>query len=137
MSERDSVKRAIRLHRAVEDSLDECERQVDEFGVQRHHPAYWLAIMGKQVGQFGSAILNREWAAINAQGRSQSQLRTEAVQMAAVALSIIECIDSGEMPTGLVTSKPSNPRQLARALNRGDESLNYDGIGEPGSEPCS
>lgn len=32
--------RVVRLRRAFEDVLDECNLQVEEFGVQRHHPAY-------------------------------------------------------------------------------------------------
>jgi hypothetical protein len=136
---RDDVKRAIRQQNAVEDVLNERRRQDDQWGEQNHHPAYWLAILGKQVGQFGSAILNREWAAINARGRAQNEMRDEAVQIAAVAFAIIECIDAGNMPIDLATAKPSDPRQLAHALGNGDESLSYDedNIGEPGSEPCS
>lgn len=125
-----------RQQRAVEDVLTERRMQDDIWGVQNHHPAYWLAIMGKQVGQFGSAVLNREWW--TDRESATRVLRDEAVQMAAVALAIIECIDAGDMPIGLTTAKPENPRQLAKALGRGDESLNYDPqIGEPGSEPCS
>lgn len=123
---REQVKRAIRQRRAVEDVLDERKRQDEQWGVQNHHPAYWLAIIGKQVGQFGSAILNREWAVDSLKETVQRQMREEAVQMAAVALCIIECIDAGEMPDGLTTAKPADPRQLAKALGRGDEQIDYE-----------
>lgn len=138
---RDDVKRLVRQQRAWEAILAERTRQDEQWGVQNHHPAYWLAILGKQVGQFGSAILNREWW--HDREGATVILRNEAVQVAAVALAIIECIDAGEMPVGLTTAKPSDPRQLAKALGRGDESLNYeridgpDDFGDPGSEPCS
>jgi hypothetical protein len=137
--EREVVKRAVRFQRAVESALDEVRRQDEQWGVQNHHPAYWLAIMGKQVGQFGSAILNREWWVDKESGNKA--MREEAVQMVAVGLQIIAAIDGGEMPDALVTAQPQDPRQLAKALGRGDESLDYGRethpIGEPGSEPCS
>lgn len=102
----------------------EMDRQVAQWGVQNHHPAYWLAILGKQVGQMGSAILDREWAADPAAGTAK--VRSEAVQAAAVAQSLIECIDRGEMPIGLVTAKPADKRQEAIALGIGDEQMDYD-----------
>lgn len=132
---------------AVDDVIEERGRQEDQWGDQNHHPAYWLAILGKQVGQFGSTVLDREWESPDHTGVSADmKMRHEAVQVAAVALKIIEVIDKGNMPVGIVTAKPADPRQLAKALGRGDESLPYDqeddegtipGIGEPGSEPCS
>lgn len=121
---REQIKRAVRQQRAVEDVLDERKFQDEEWGTQNHHPAYWLAILGKQVGQFGTAVLNREWW-LDRDGATR-KMREEAVQIAAVAVAIIECIDSGEMPVGLETAKPSDPRQLAKALGRGDEQINYD-----------
>ena len=141
-------------YQAVEDTMKEMDRQVEQWGVQNHHPAYWLAILGKQVGQLGSAVLDREWAADTDKGTAI--LRHEAVQAAAVALALIECIDRGDMPLGLVTAKPLNPRQLAKALGIGDESVHerhhagdeywedvpqmprgYDDVAlPPGTEPC-
>lgn len=109
---------------ALDDIIDERIRQDATFGVQNHHPAYWLAILGKQVGQLGSAVLGREW--FDDKAAATAIMRREAVQAAAVALALIECIDRGDMPDTLVTSKPSDPRQLAVALNKGDESLQYD-----------
>jgi hypothetical protein len=135
MERRESVRAVIRQHKAIEDVLDERKRQDEQWGVQNHHPAYWLAILGKQVGQFGSAVLNREWW--TDKESATKKMRDEAVQLTAVGLAIIECIDRGKMPEGLMTAKPSDPRQLSRALGQGDESMRYDEIGEPGSEPCS
>lgn len=118
------LKNAVQ-QRAVEDVLDERIRQDDTWGVQNHHPAYWLAIIGKQVGQFGTAVLNREWW--TDRDKATKRMREEAVQMTAVGLAIIECIDAGEMPVGLVTAKPADPRQLSKALGLGDEQINYEG----------
>src|SRR5687768_8043807 len=92
---------AIRQNNAIADITAERRRQDEQWGVQNHHPAYWLAILGKQVGQLGSAILNREWADwTESKRRADQKLRDEAVQIAAVALALIECIDAGEMPVG-------------------------------------
>lgn len=111
----------------VFDDIDsERERQVALFGEQNHHPAYWLAVLGKQVGQLGEAIVQREWAAEHLKARMLDKVRTEAIQVAAVAVAIIEAIDRGSVPTDLATAKPSDPRQLAKSLGVGDEQMRYD-----------
>lgn len=127
---REVSRRAIRQENAVADVKRERERQDDQWGDQNHHPSYWLAILGKQVGQFGSAVLDREWAMqsdspVRDGIAMDKRMREEAVQLTAVGLAIIEAIDRGEMPVGLVTAVPSDPRQLARALGKGDEIINY------------
>src|SRR5690349_8803229 len=111
----------LRTVAVISDVVRERNRQDEQWGDQNHHPAYWLAILGKQVGQFGNEVLNREWW--NDVEAATLKLRNEAVQIAAVAVAIAECIDRGEMPVGLTTAKPSDPRQMAKALGRGDESL--------------
>lgn len=113
-----------RQRAAIGDVLAERERQDQMWGEQAHHPAYWLAIMGKQVGQFGSAVLQREWW--EDKKAAHGIMRHEAVQMAAVGLAIIEAIDRGDMPEELVTAKPSDPRRLANVLDHGHEAMDYD-----------
>lgn len=126
MAEHEHGIHVVSLPPHISDVLAERARQDQQWGVQNHHPAYWLAIMGKQVGQFGTAVLNREWWE-DKDKATLGVMRNEAVQMAAVAVAIIECIDKGEMPETLVTAKPSDPRLLSKALNRDDESLPYGG----------
>lgn len=106
---------------AMHSVLEECDRQDEQWGEQDHHPAYWLAILGKQVGQFGSAVLNREWW--TDKDAATAALRHEAVQTAAVALQVVECIDRGKMPVGLTTMPQG--RQRAHALGHGDEQMDY------------
>lgn len=108
----------------VEDVIMERVRQDSLFGQQNHHPAYWLALLGKQQGQLGEAVVDREWAADKV--KAMDKIRHEAVQMIAVGVAMVEAIDRGELPETLVTSQPANPRQRAVALGRGDEQLNYD-----------
>jgi hypothetical protein len=109
---------------ALEDIVEERERQDATFGAQNHHPAYWLAILGKQVGQFGAAVVDREWAADKE--RAMEKVRWEATQVAAVAVAMLESFAHDDVPTGLVTAQPAEPRQRMRALGRDDESLRYD-----------
>lgn len=106
---------------AFDDIDSERERQVALFGEQNHHPAYWLALLGKQMGQLGEAVVQREWRVDKA--NALNKVREEAVQIAAVAVAMIEAIDRGNVPSDLTTAKPNDPRQLARSLNVGDESI--------------
>lgn len=108
------------------DISDERERQDALFGQQNHHPAYWLALIGKQTGQLGQAVVNREWASLENRDRMTAKVREEAVQVAAVAVAMIEAIDRGCVPVGLVTAQPSDPRQKAVALGVGHEQMRYD-----------
>lgn len=120
---------ARRQVKAMSDIAGERDRQERLFGVQKHHPAYWLALLGKQLGQLGEATVKREWASKGGPGSpydvANQKIRNEAVQLAAVALNMIECIDRGDMPDTLTTSQPSDPRQKAKALGVGDEQINY------------
>lgn len=108
----------------VNDALAERDRQDEQWGVQNHHPAYWLAILGKQVGQLGTSILNREWW--TDKSAAVAEMRHEAIQVIAVAMALVECIDRGNMPDTLVTAQPQDPRQRAKALGHGDEVIRYD-----------
>lgn len=115
------IKGGLGMIRAMSDVSEERRRQDEQWGVQNHHPAYWLAILGKQVGQLGSAILQREWW--EDKDASLGIMRKEAVQAAAVAIALIEAIDKGDMPVGLVTAKPGDPRLLSRVLGTDDEAV--------------
>jgi hypothetical protein len=119
---REEVRKSLVVPKIFAEFLAERERQDEQFGKQNHHPAYWLAIVGKQIGQMGAAILDREWAADPAAGTAK--VRAEAVQAAAVLVAFIECIDEGKMPIGLETMPQG--RQRAHALGVGDEALRYD-----------
>jgi hypothetical protein len=127
----------------LEDVLDERDNQDAMFGVQNHHPAYWLALLGKQMGQLGEAIVRREWASTadeepNPASVALKTVRHEAIQLIAVGVAMVEAIDRGEVPTRLTTSQPADPRQRAKALGIGHEQIDYgdddetpDASGEP------
>lgn len=70
--------------KAVIDILEERERQDEQWGVSDHTSQLWVTILMKQVGQFSEAALRDSRI---------EDLRKEAVQIAAVALAMIENID--------------------------------------------
>ena len=72
----------------------ERQRQDDKWGEQNHSPADWLAILGEEVGEANKAYV--EWK-FN-QGPA-ADLETELVQVAAVAVSILESMKrNGYLP---------------------------------------
>ncbi len=106
---------------ALEQILRERVHQDATFGVQDHDLAYWNVILTEQVGQMSQAVCDMRWG-----GKTDAAVRHQAVQVAAVALAIIECIDRGEYADDITTAKPSDARQLNIALDRGHEAINYD-----------
>lgn len=73
---------------AVRDVAFERQRQHDQWGEQNHDNFRWLAILGEEVGESCEAALHDEFG-----GSQQGTLRKELVQVAAVALAFIECLD--------------------------------------------
>ena len=69
---------------AITDVGDEMERQELTWGQQDHPDIFWLAILTEEVGEAAKAILEH------------GDVRRELVQVAAVALSWIQCIDRYE-----------------------------------------
>lgn len=73
---------------AVASILEERERQELKWGEQNHDPFTYLTVLIEEVGEFAQAALHHRFGGPEAFG-----VRNEAVQVAAVALAIIECID--------------------------------------------
>lgn len=68
-------------------------RQDATWGEQNHHPLYWLAILGEEVGEANEAALRQ----------SYSEYRKELLQVAAVAVAAIESFDrQAKLSTGPV-----------------------------------
>lgn len=104
--------------------LQERNDQDKTFGEQVHDPAYWLAIMAKQVGQLGSAIIRRNWARdIEIRKAADVAVYREASQVAAVAVALMEAVRRGDLVSEITTAVPRQPRQRARALGVDDEDL--------------
>lgn len=73
------------------DVLGERVRQDAKWGEQNHDPFAWIAILVEEVGEFAQAAL--ECGGLQRAGPAIGRMREEAVQVAAVALAIVECID--------------------------------------------
>lgn len=101
------------------------ERRMQDqtFGDQRHDPAYWYAIMGKQFGQAGTRVLDMKWADVEVAVLAENALYHEIVQTAAVAVAFLRAIGKAELVDEITTAKPSAKRNLARALNYDGEAM--------------
>jgi NTP pyrophosphatase (non-canonical NTP hydrolase) len=86
----EAMNTTTRDHRtkSVTDILAERTRQDSKWGQQNHDPITWSAILTEECGEFAQAALHHRFGGPAAEG-----LRVEAVQVAAVALAIVECLD--------------------------------------------
>lgn len=82
----------ISLHVAktliMDDILEERDRQDAKRGVQNHLPIEWIAVLTEEVGEASQEALR-----IHFGGKSKDDYRHELVQVAAVAMAMIECLD--------------------------------------------
>ena len=89
---------------AIRSVLDERERQNAKWGQQDHAAHIWLAILGEEYGELCEASLQYELPALHDPSgeydlppeQLRAALRREAVQVAAVAVAMIEAIDRQE-----------------------------------------
>ena len=70
------------------DVILERRRQDEKWGVQNHHPLIWANVLGEEAGEFTKAAMHYTFGGPDSEG-----LRAEAVQVAAVAIAIIETCD--------------------------------------------
>ena len=79
--------------KALDAVIDERDRQDAKWGEQNHDPFAYLAILSEEVGELSQAALHLRFPTPLKDGPHLRHLRDEAVQVAAVALAIVECID--------------------------------------------
>jgi NTP pyrophosphatase (non-canonical NTP hydrolase) len=77
--------------KVLRDVLDERKRQDEKWGEQNHNPFIYLTILMEEVGETAKAILETRYG-----GPEAGRIREEAVQVAAVAIAIVECLDRGK-----------------------------------------
>lgn len=77
------------IAKALHSVLLEREAQDAKWGEQNHDPLGWLAILVEEVGEYAQAILQ----SVVIDRKPRAEVRKEAVQVAAVALAIVECCD--------------------------------------------
>jgi NTP pyrophosphatase (non-canonical NTP hydrolase) len=79
---------------------DERIRQNEKFGEQNHDPFKWLCILGEEVGEVSRAVCEaHDWKTKSFPVANAEQLknyRAELIQVAAVAVSMIQCLDRGK-----------------------------------------
>lgn len=122
--DQETALRRVAKGRAMVHVATERVKQDEEFGVQIHDPAYWLAILGKQVGQLGEAIIKHKWRGdFVPKQRTMEDMYHEARQVAAVAVALMEAIAMDELSDEVTSTRPKDPRKLARALGVDDEAV--------------
>lgn len=75
---------------AIDLVLAERARQDAKWGEQNHDPFTYLTVLSEEVGELAQAALHTRFGGSKADG-----LMDEAVQTAAVALAIVECLLRG------------------------------------------
>ena len=86
--------------KAMADVASERERNAAHWGEQNHTVAMWLLILGEEVGEVARGVLEFSGKVTSsaellhiAASDAVDDVRRELVQVAAVALAAIECID--------------------------------------------
>lgn len=115
---------------AVRMLVAERRRQDNKFGIQDHDPAWWMVIMGEEFGETCQAVCEYRWAEAAPDARDRmsriEHAMEEASQVGAVAVAMIQAILRGVWVDEITTALPSDKRQVAIALNKGDEAIQYE-----------
>ncbi len=74
----------------------ERQRQIDKWGPQNHHPIEWLAILMEEVGEASKEGLEAHFDKFYVNG-SYERMKHELIQVAAVAVAMIECLDRNQL----------------------------------------
>ena len=88
MMEQDQILREVSQERASQDK---------KWGVQNHDAFTWFSILGEEVGEAHKAALENRYG-----NASSAEYREELIQVAAVAVAMIECYDRHHAETGKV-----------------------------------
>lgn len=82
------------MRNVVQEVMLERYKQHEKWGPQNHSPIEWLAILGEEVGEANKAALEKHFGykGVN----SYAEYRKELVQVAAVAIAMIESYDRNE-----------------------------------------
>jgi NTP pyrophosphatase (non-canonical NTP hydrolase) len=80
----------------------EADRQDAKFGDQRRQdPFLWMTILGEEFGESCQAVLDYrfldEWASDEEMLKALRHVREELIQVATVAIRVIEAVDGGDI----------------------------------------
>ncbi len=80
---------------AVNNVITERKRQDAKWGEQNHEPQYWMGILGEEFGELCQAVNETVFnnGPVEREKGGYENMRTEAVQVAAVAVAFIEMLD--------------------------------------------
>ena len=93
------------MHRTLEEIKQEVDRQNQKFGEQNHKPIEWIAILSEEVGEAAKEALDHHFkypkktddgsqeCNLEIQAQRLKDYREELIQVAAVAVQMIECLD--------------------------------------------
>jgi NTP pyrophosphatase (non-canonical NTP hydrolase) len=99
---------------------DERSRQDAKWGEQNHDPAMYLTILMEEVGEAAQAALALRFG--KPTDAAHAHYREELVQVAAVAVAMIECLDRGKWRWAQdALAAPPAPAAEARGYQRGIE----------------
>jgi len=87
---------------AVWDVICERVRQSIKWGEQNHDWGLWIKILQEEIGEFCKANLEYEFDDPYACGTHREEMREELIQVAAVALAMVECFKRDKWPKGKV-----------------------------------
>lgn len=76
--------------RVLDEVVSEREKQNQKWGPQDHPLPVWLTILMEEVGELSECVLHKQFG-----GPAASNLRKEAIQVAAVAVALVEALDDG------------------------------------------
>ena len=86
----------------LQEIVEERKAQDGKWGTQRHAAVEWIPILGEEFGEVCRAALECHFG----HGRSQwSDYRAELIQLAAVAVAMVESFDRTEMTAGFLFKK--------------------------------
>jgi NTP pyrophosphatase (non-canonical NTP hydrolase) len=83
----------------LDEIKEERKSQDAKWGEQNHDPFKWLCILGEEVGEVNAAVCNAFHWQTPERGFGPIELknyRAELIQVAAVAVSMVECLDRGK-----------------------------------------
>jgi len=83
-------------NKVVKEIIEEREKQDAKWGEQNHSPIEWVSILTEEVGEVAKAALESHFKHKN-KDHSYTEYRKELVQVAAVAIAMLESLDRNEL----------------------------------------
>lgn len=110
------LKMFLKTQSVLKEVLRERVKQDGKWGEQNHDPFQWLAILGEEVGEANKAAVDANtWRNISPVKFNKDGLenyRAELIQVAAVAVSMVECLDRNKWEN----TKWDNAKTMAFAI---------------------